>query len=84
MIDASKPSVTQDDVRQQFQALDAIFAPKNIAVIGATENVNSVGRTIMWNLITNPFGGAVFPVNPKRPSVLGVKAYPSIRDVPIK
>ncbi len=78
----SKPGVTQEDVRQQFQALDAIFAPKNIAVIGATENVNSVGRTIMWNLITNPFGGAVFPVNPKRPSVLGVKAYPSIRDVP--
>ena len=78
----SKPGVTQEEVRQQFQALDAIFAPKNIAVIGATENMNSVGRTIMWNLITNPFGGAVFPVNPKRPSVLGVKAYPSIRDVP--
>ncbi|MBI1278365.1 MAG: GNAT family N-acetyltransferase [Anaerolineaceae bacterium] len=76
------PGVTQDEVRQQFQSLDAIFAPKNVAVIGATENTNSVGRTIMWNLITNPFGGAVFPVNPKRPSVLGVKAYPSIRDVP--
>ena len=78
----SKPGVTQEDVQEQFQALDAIFAPKNVAVIGATENLNSVGRTIMWNLITNPFGGAVFPVNPRRPSVLGVKAYPSIRDVP--
>lgn len=82
MAQTSNPSATQDVVRQQFQALDAIFAPKNVAVIGATENVGSVGRTIMWNLITNPFGGAVFPVNPKRPSVLGVKAYPSIRDVP--
>jgi acetyltransferase len=82
MVIASKPGVTHEEVRQQFQALDAIFAPKNIAVIGATENTNSVGRTIMWNLITNPFGGAVFPVNPKRPSVLGVKAYPTIRDVP--
>jgi acetyltransferase len=82
MVTASKPGVTQDDVRQQFQALDAIFAPKNVAVIGATETVSSVGRTIMWNLITNPFGGAVFPVNPKRPSVLGVKAYPTIKDVP--
>ncbi|MBL8117848.1 MAG: bifunctional acetate--CoA ligase family protein/GNAT family N-acetyltransferase [Anaerolineae bacterium] len=78
----SKPILTQAEVQQQFQALDAIFAPRNIAVIGATENENSVGRTIMWNLITNPFGGAVFPVNPKRPSVLGVKAYPTIRDVP--
>ncbi len=82
MAETTNPSVTQDAVRQQFQTLDAIFAPKNVAVIGATENIGSVGRTIMWNLITNPFGGAVFPVNPKRPSVLGVKAYPSIRDIP--
>ena len=64
------------------QALDAIFAPQNVAVIGASEREGSVGRTILWNLISNPFGGAVFPVNPKRPSVLGIKAYPSIKDVP--
>ncbi|HEX7594327.1 MAG TPA: CoA-binding protein, partial [Anaerolineae bacterium] len=63
-------------------ALDAIFAPKNVAVIGATENPGSVGRTILWNLISNPFGGTVFPVNPKRAGVLGIKAYPSIAAVP--
>ena len=64
------------------QPLDAIFAPRNVAVIGATEKAGSVGRTILWNLISNPFGGTVFPVNPKRPSVLGIKAYPSIAAVP--
>ncbi len=64
------------------RALDAIFAPKNVAVIGATENPGSVGRTILWNLISNPFGGTVFPVNPKRPGVLGIKAYPNIAAVP--
>lgn len=62
--------------------LDAIFTPKNVAVIGATENQGSVGRTILWNLISTPFGGTVFPVNPKRNSVLGIKAYPSIAEVP--
>ncbi len=62
--------------------LESIFAPKNVALIGATETVGSVGRTLMWNLISNPFGGAVFPINPKRPSVLGVKAYPNISSVP--
>ncbi len=62
--------------------LDTIFAPKNVALIGATENPGSVGRTLMWNLVSNPFGGAVFPVNPKRPSVLGVKAYPDISSIP--
>jgi acetyltransferase len=36
----------------------------------------------MWNLVTSPFGGTVYPVNPKRPSVLGVKAYKSISDIP--
>ncbi|MBN8591093.1 MAG: bifunctional acetate--CoA ligase family protein/GNAT family N-acetyltransferase [Anaerolineae bacterium] len=81
---ATTPStpVTAERVASEFQQLDAIFAPKNVAVIGATENLGSVGRTIMYNLISNPFGGAVFPVNPKRPAVLGVKAYPTIQDVP--
>jgi acetyltransferase len=71
-----------DVLHYESQALDAIFAPKNVAHIGATEALNTVGRTVLWNLITNPFGGAVFPVNPKRPSVLGVKAYPSVKAVP--
>ena len=62
--------------------LKSIFAPVNVAVIGATEKDGSVGRTILWNLISSPFGGAVFPVNPKRPSLLGIKAYPTIKDVP--
>jgi acetyltransferase len=62
--------------------LDTFFSPNNVALIGATETHGSVGRTLMWNLISNPFGGAVFPVNPKRASVLGVKAYPDIASLP--
>ena len=62
--------------------LDAIFNPKGVAVVGATERPNTVGRTIFYNLITNPFGGTVYPVNPGRDSVLGVKAYKSLSDCP--
>ncbi len=62
--------------------LRAFFTPQNIAVIGATEKAGSVGRTIFWNLIRSPFGGTVFPVNPKRPRVLGIKAHPRIGAVP--
>src|SRR5271165_3565584 len=65
-------------------SLEVFFKPKQVAVIGASEAVDSVGRTILWNLISTPFGGTVFPVNPKRPSVLGIKAYPSIAAVPQK
>ena len=64
------------------KGLDAIFAPKNVAVIGATERQGSVGRTILWNLISSPFGGAVFPVNPTRSSVLGIRAYPNVAALP--
>ncbi|NJK34862.1 MAG: bifunctional acetate--CoA ligase family protein/GNAT family N-acetyltransferase [Oscillatoriales cyanobacterium SM2_2_1] len=66
---------------QQFP-LDAIFRPQTVAVIGATERAGSVGRTVLWNLIQTPFGGTVFPVNPKRSNVLGIKAYASIAHVP--
>ncbi|WP_460204986.1 bifunctional acetate--CoA ligase family protein/GNAT family N-acetyltransferase [Scytonema sp. NUACC21] len=71
-----------DILRSEYRPLDAIFAPKAIAVIGATERPGSVGRTVLWNLISNSFGGTVYPVNPQRRSVLGIKAYPNIAAVP--
>jgi acetyltransferase len=68
--------------KEGTQPLDVFFAPKTVAVIGATETVGTVGRTILWNLVGSPFGGTVFPVNPKRPSVLGIKAYKHISEAP--
>ncbi|MBL0157405.1 MAG: bifunctional acetate--CoA ligase family protein/GNAT family N-acetyltransferase [Bryobacterales bacterium] len=73
---------THDILGHVDHPLDPFFTPKNIAVIGATENPGSVGRTTLWNLISTPFGGAVFPVNPKRDSVLGIKAYKSVKEIP--
>ena len=64
------------------KALDTLFAPKTVAVVGASETQGSVGRTILWNLISTSFGGTIYPVNPKRSSVLGIKAYPDIASVP--
>ncbi|HSX26121.1 MAG TPA: bifunctional acetate--CoA ligase family protein/GNAT family N-acetyltransferase [Chlamydiales bacterium] len=69
---------------RQHEQLDHVFQPKVVAVIGATENEGSVGRTVMQNLMATDFGGEIFPVNPKRPAVLGVKAYPDIGSVPKK
>src|SRR5687767_4786436 len=78
------PTLDKNQSSPEPQGLDAIFTPKIVAVIGATERQGSVGRTILWNLITNPFGGTVYPVNPSRPSILGVKAYPDLAAVPEK
>lgn len=62
--------------------LDAIFAPRTVAVIGATEKAGSPGRAVLWNLISNPFGATVFPINPNRRNVLGIKAYRDVASVP--
>ena len=67
---------------KQRHSLHAFFVPKSIAVVGATEKAGSVGRTLLWNLMSNPFGGMVFPINPKRASVLGIKAYTTLAAVP--
>ncbi len=81
-MEAIKPLRKKKMKRHGNQPLDVFFSPKTVAVIGATENPGSVGRTVLWNLVTSPFGGTVYPVNPKRPSVLGIKAYPSVADLP--
>ncbi len=60
--------------------LETMLNPRSVAMIGATETPNSVGQTIMQNLLS--FGGTVFPINPKRQTVCGVKAFPKIGDVP--
>src|SRR5919107_2172380 len=67
---------------EQEHSLDIFFKPRSVALIGATETENSVGRTVLQNLLATPFGGTVYPVNPRRAGVLGVRAYPRIADVP--
>ena len=62
--------------------LESFFSPSSVAVIGATEKEGSVGRTVFWNLISSPFGGTVYPVNQKRASILGVRAYPNLAALP--
>src|SRR5215471_5908075 len=78
-----KPFSFQDRAKAG-QPLDAIFAPKSVAVVGATEKSRSVGRTVLWNLMNTPFGGPIYPVNPTRVSVLGIKAYAKLSALPEK
>jgi acetyltransferase len=58
-----------------------LLNPKTIALIGATEEENSIAKTTLENLVLSK-GRTVFPVNPSRKSVLGLTCYPSIKDVP--
>src|SRR5437660_6592379 len=71
-----------DVLRSEGHPLDAIFAPHSVAVIGATERMGSIGRAVLWSLVSSPFGGTVYPVSEKRTSVLGIKAYRRIEEIP--
>ncbi len=82
--DSQRLEPVHDILRQFPQPLNCIFSPKAVALIGATESPNSVGRTLLENLQQGGFPGKIYPVNPKRDTVLGVKAYPGILAVPDK
>ncbi len=78
----SNVSPAHDVLRADRHPLDPIFKPTSVAVIGATERAGSVGRTLLWNLISSPFGGTIYPVNPKRANILGIRAYKSLHALP--
>ena len=62
--------------------LDALFNPSSIAVVGASTKLHTVGNDLVQNLIAHKFTGSVYPINPKAPDILGLKAYPSLTDLP--
>jgi acetyltransferase len=66
----------------RHRTLDVFFRPKNVAVIGATEAPHSVGRSIAANLKDAPFPGDIYPVNPRRDTLLGLRCYRNIASVP--
>ncbi len=62
--------------------LDAIFAPRSVAVLGASTTPGKVGHDIFANILKGNFKGTLYPVNPGAKSVLSVRAYPTITEIP--
>jgi acetyltransferase len=61
-----------------------MFAPKSVAVIGATDREESVGRIVLERLRIPAFLGRIYPVNPNHSDMLGLRTYPKIGDIPEK
>src|SRR5579872_5148198 len=78
--DLTRSSQSHRDITRRD--LDVFFQPRSVAVIGATEREGHVGRSVLWNLVSSPFGGTVYPVNAKKSSVLGIQAYPNVSSIP--
>ena len=66
----------------QAADLQGLFAPRAVAVIGATARPGSVGRAVFANVLQHEYGGVVYPVNPRAASIMSVKAYGSVLEIP--
>jgi len=62
--------------------LESIFHPQSIAVIGSSNHPDSQGHGFTAPLLEYGYTGKIYPVNPKHPEILGLKAYADIRDIP--
>ena len=65
-----------------LRSLNAIFVPASIALIGASEEEGSTGRTVLENLLPSGPKRAIFPVNPRIETALGLPCYPSVTAIP--
>jgi len=63
-------------------ALDALFRPRSVAVVGASRDRTSISADILHNLLRYEFQGLVFPVNPRATVVHSLKCYPTVEAIP--
>lgn len=63
-------------------AINGTLRPKSVAVIGASATPGKIGFTVLDNLIKGGYQGKIFPINPSSSEILGLKAYPTVADVP--
>lgn len=62
--------------------LEAIFAPRSIAVVGASPDPSKLGHRILKNILDAGYPGRVFPIHPNAPHILNLPAYPSVEQTP--
>ncbi|MGH8968087.1 MAG: GNAT family N-acetyltransferase, partial [Actinomycetes bacterium] len=80
--DTSLEVMTAREHRAESRSIQRLLFPRSVAVIGASRAEHSVGQTVLRNLLAGDFSGPVYPVHPTAVAVAGVRAYPSVLEVP--
>ena len=62
--------------------LESLFRPQSIAVVGASDDESKYGHKVLRNIIEGGYEGAIYPVNPRAETVMGLKSYPSLQAIP--
>lgn len=84
-IDLTEESVAVARAREQAaeaRSVHNLLHPRSVAVIGASTDRTKIGNAVLTNLLAADFTGPVYPVNAEHRSVRGVRAYPSVLDIP--
>ncbi|CAL9566532.1 hypothetical protein SUDANB121_04770 [Nocardiopsis dassonvillei] len=68
--------------RAESRSIARLLFPESVAVIGASRTAHTIGQTALRNLLDSEFQGPVYPVHPEAKAVVGVRAYPSVLDIP--
>jgi len=74
--------LAHDQGGETQNSLNSLFAPRSVAVIGASSDQRRFGGRPIQYLIEAGFEGDIYPINPNRPEIQGIKAWSSILDVP--
>ena len=77
-----EPSEEFASLLRDGNRIEAVFRPKSVAVIGASNREGSVGHAIFKNLLLGGYCGTLYPVNPNYTSICGVHAYPNVTSTP--
>ncbi|HEY1135537.1 MAG TPA: GNAT family N-acetyltransferase [Nocardioides sp.] len=72
----------QREHRAESASIEAFFNARSVAIIGASRRQDTVGRTLVRNLVTGDFTGRVYVVNPSTEAVAGLPSYASVGDIP--
>jgi acetyl coenzyme A synthetase (ADP forming)-like protein len=77
-----KPARYRPAEADVVKSMNRIMNPKAVAVIGASDETGKIGNSVMKNLINGGYKGQIYPIHPKADTIMGHKAYKSVKDVP--
>ncbi|MEC9369348.1 MAG: acetate--CoA ligase family protein, partial [Pseudomonadota bacterium] len=79
---SEKKKIFRPNQQQILKAMNRVFHPKAVAVVGASSEDGKIGNSVMKNLINGGYRGQIYPIHPKADEILGKKVYKSVLDVP--
>jgi acetyl coenzyme A synthetase (ADP forming)-like protein len=74
--------VEQEEQISDLESLRPLLSPHTVAIIGASRYPGTIGYFLLQCMVQAGFTGTVYPVNPNAESIMSIKAYPSVLDIP--